>query len=79
MSDNLDVFAPVHDALASFQGYGLDYLSVSVIGSADAMELSLRPIHPKPQVTSLSATSTTSPCTGCPTKTSTSSTSKRRR
>jgi hypothetical protein len=50
MSDDLDVFAPVHDALASFQGYGLDHLTVSVIGAADAMELSLRSVHPKPEV-----------------------------
>lgn len=50
MSDDLDVFAPVHDALASFQGYGLDCLSLSVIGAVDAMELSLRPMHPKPEV-----------------------------
>jgi hypothetical protein len=51
MSDNLDAFAPVHTALESFQGYGLDALFFSVIGATDAMEISLRPLHPRPEVT----------------------------
>jgi hypothetical protein len=51
VTDNLTIFEPVHDAIASFQGYGFEHLSLSVIGAVDAMEISLRPIHPKPQMT----------------------------
>jgi hypothetical protein len=48
MQNSLDDFAAVHEALDSFQGYGLDHLSFSLIGAADALELSLRPFHPRP-------------------------------
>ena len=42
----LTVFDPVHAVIASFQGYGLDHLSLSIIDTVDALEISLLPIHP---------------------------------
>jgi hypothetical protein len=51
VTDDGIVFAAVHDAITSFQGYGLERLSLSIIDTADALEISLSPIHPKPAMT----------------------------
>lgn len=51
VDEEMSVFAGARQAIMSCQGFGLESLSLSIIGTADALEIGLRWGVPKPDVT----------------------------